>query len=97
MSNRVGEIRPSQLLYSYGVGAVVELPNLSVMVLGLDDWKVDSGSSLVDEPRLLEAVRRELGEQIERLVTPPVSVSSQTPPPFGETAAVGIPVAAFPR
>ncbi|NJP12444.1 MAG: hypothetical protein HC866_25710, partial [Leptolyngbyaceae cyanobacterium RU_5_1] len=35
---RVGELRPSQILFSYGVGAVVDLPNLSVMVLGLEDW-----------------------------------------------------------
>ena len=38
---KVGEIRPSQLLYNYGVGSVVELPNLSVMVMGLDDWPIE--------------------------------------------------------
>ena len=38
---KIGEIRPSQLLYTFGVGATVELPNLSVMVMGLDDWPVE--------------------------------------------------------
>lgn len=97
MANRVGEIRPSQLLYSYGVGSVVELPNLSVMILGLDDWKVDVGESLIDEARLLAAVRRELGDQVKYLLTPPVSVTAPTPGPLGDSAGVGIPVAAFPR
>jgi hypothetical protein len=41
---KVGDIRPSQLLYTYGVGAMVELPNLSVMVMGLDDWPIEQGS-----------------------------------------------------
>ena len=34
----VGELRPSQLLHTYGVGATVELPELTTLVLGLDDW-----------------------------------------------------------
>ena len=32
---RVGEIRPSQLLFTYGIGAIVDLPELSVIVTGL--------------------------------------------------------------
>ena len=37
---KIGEIRPSQLLYTYGVGAIVELPNLSVMVMvALLGWR----------------------------------------------------------
>ncbi len=34
---KVGELRPSQLLFTFGVGAVVDLPNLSTMIMGLDD------------------------------------------------------------
>ncbi|MEY3334184.1 MAG: hypothetical protein RLZZ176_2487, partial [Cyanobacteriota bacterium] len=33
---KVGELRPSQILFSFGVGAVLDLPNLSVMVMGLE-------------------------------------------------------------
>lgn len=40
---KIGDIRPSQLLYTYGVGSIVELPNLSVMVMGLEDWPVEQG------------------------------------------------------
>lgn len=36
--NHVGELRPSQLMHTYGVGAMVELPEMTTLVLGLDDW-----------------------------------------------------------
>ena len=32
---RVGEIRPSQLLFTYGIGAIVDLPELSVIFMGV--------------------------------------------------------------
>ena len=44
---RVGEVRPSQVIFSYGVGALIDLPHLSVLVMGLDDWTVDGGISRV--------------------------------------------------
>jgi len=40
--HKVGELSPSQLLYTYGVGAIVDLPHLSVIVSGLDDWQTSS-------------------------------------------------------
>ena len=46
-SLRVGELRPNQLLHTYGVGAVADLPNLSVVVAGLDDWELGN-STIVD-------------------------------------------------
>ena len=58
---KIGEIRPSQLLYNYGVGSVVELPNLSVMVMGLEDWPIEQGVTEIGEPRLLRAVQYESG------------------------------------
>ena len=36
--HRVGELRPSQVLHTFGVGAIVGLPNISAMAMGLDDW-----------------------------------------------------------
>ena len=36
--SEVGELRPSQVLTTFGIGSLVDLPNLSVMVMGLDDW-----------------------------------------------------------
>ena len=96
---KIGDLRPSQLLYTFGVGAIVELPNLSVMVMGLDDWPVEQGSSEIPEPRLLRAVQRELGRQVAKLLTPPMTPESTgfQSNPFDETANVGVPVAPFPR
>jgi hypothetical protein len=96
---KVGDLRPSQLLYTFGVGAIVELPNLSVMVMGLDDWPIEQGSSEIVEPRLLRAVQHELGQQVAKLLTPPVTPESTgyQASPFDDTANVGVPVAPFPR
>lgn len=94
---RVGELRPSQLLWSFGVGAVVDLPNFSVMVLGLDDW--DEGhAQTVSEERLLAAVRRSLGPHVRRLLAPPMPPESEGPAdPLGDAARIGVPVAVFPE
>jgi hypothetical protein len=96
---KVGDLRPSQLLYTFGVGAIVELPNLSVMVMGLDDWPVEQGATEIPEPRLLRAVQHELGQQVTKLLTPPVTPESTgyQASPFDDTANVGVPVAPFPR
>ncbi|MGW7595065.1 DUF1998 domain-containing protein, partial [Streptomyces rubiginosohelvolus] len=91
---RVGELRPSQLLHTYGVGAVADLPNLSTMVLGLDHWELTSATPLTED-RLLAAVRRRLGAQVTALRTPPQM--QETTDPFGEWTRVGVPVALFPR
>ena len=98
VKQRVGELRPSQLLYTFGVGAIVELPNLSAMVMGLEDWP-DQGAAEIPEPRLLKAVQRELGRQVVKLLTPPVTAESSgyQPNPFDDTANIGVPVAPFPR
>jgi hypothetical protein len=85
--DHVGELRPSQLLHTYGVGAIVELPEMTTLVLGLDDWPEVLGQP-VSEPRLLAAVRAATGDQVERLLTPPVV-------PEGES--LGVPVSPFPR
>ena len=85
--DHVGELRPSQLMHTYGVGATVELPELTTLVLGLDDWPRALGEP-VSEPRLLAAVRAAVGAQVEQLLTPPVV-------PDGDSS--GVPVAPFPR
>ena len=34
----VGSVRPSQLLWTYGPGSLIDLPNISVITMGLDRW-----------------------------------------------------------
>src|SRR5262245_60049396 len=96
LKRKVGDLRPSQLLFTFGIGSVVELPNLSVMVMGLDDWPAEYAGK-VSEERLLKAVQQERGTQVERLLTPPVSAESTVAGPFDESSSVGVPVAPFPR
>src|SRR5437867_11623923 len=73
---KVGDLRPSQMLYTFGVGSIVELPNLSVMIMGLDDWPVEQGAREITEPRLLRAVQYELGMQAAKLLSPPMAPES---------------------
>ena len=95
--NKVGELRPSQILFSSGVGSVIDLPNLSTMVMGLDDWDITHVSELGEE-RLLAAVKKELSYQVKRLLSPPIPPESNSslPSSFDDTPKVGIPVAPFP-
>ena len=96
---KIGDIRPSQLLYTYGVGSIVELPNLSVMVMGLEDRAIEQGAAEISEPRLLRGrVQIEMGQQVARLMTPPVNADAGTQvSPFDDTANVGVLVSTVPR
>ncbi|MCB0132376.1 MAG: DUF1998 domain-containing protein [Caldilineaceae bacterium] len=96
---KVGELRPSQLMYTYGIGAIVDLPYLSAIVMGIDDWEVDpSVSPPITEERLLRAVRSQLGSQVRDLKTPPSAPDTfSVPGPFSKQARTGVPVATFPR
>jgi hypothetical protein len=96
MSNLpVGQVRPSQLLWTYGPGALIDLPNLSVITMGLDRW--DETQCLpVEEARLLAAVKRILGPQVERLRMPPFQKDEMTNP-FSSESKIGVPVRPFPR
>ncbi|HEX7735926.1 MAG TPA: DUF1998 domain-containing protein [Ktedonobacteraceae bacterium] len=86
----VGDLRPSQLLLTYGVGALVDLPHLSALVMGLENWQTSHATEIIEE-RLLAAVRSILGPQVSHLYAPPLDESSS-----GQ-ALIGVPVAAFPR
>ena len=70
LERKLGEVRPTQLIHTYGIGQVVDLPQLSGIVMGLDDWP-EGYTTPIEEERLLADVRRVLGPQVERLVRPP--------------------------
>lgn len=93
---RVGEIRPSQMLYSYGVGATIDLPNISVMIMGLDDWNKDLCIP-INEERLLTTVKRVLGAQVQELRQPPFAAGEISANPFDGQNLQGTPVAPFPN
>ena len=94
---RVGELRPSQLLWAFGVGALVDLPHIAVIVRGLDDWNPNECTPLTEE-RLLANVRRKLGPQVERLLAPPLAPQRDGRyDPFAPDARIGVPVSSFPE
>jgi hypothetical protein len=90
---RVGALRPNQLLHTYGVGAMADLPNLSVVMLGLDFWTLEQSAPVYEE-RLLTAVRAKLGHQVAALRLPPYL--AETSDPFAQWTRVGVPVGLFP-
>jgi len=50
------EIRLSQLIQTFGPGAIVDLPEQSVMIMGLDSWPIAFGNQSmrqITEPRLV--------------------------------------------
>jgi len=92
---KVGELRPSQLIFTFGVGSLLNLPNLSAIVMGLDDW-VPNPRFEISEDRLIVAVKRQLGNQVSKLYIPPVNELGIGNGPIDETPT-GVPVVAFPR
>jgi hypothetical protein len=93
---RVGETRPSQLLWNFGIGAVMDLRSLSVTVTSVDQWP--AGLTVL-EPRLLEVVRDVFGPEVEGLVGPPLRPEGTTFDPDNKDgmAHIGVPVTLFPR
>ncbi|MFO0675876.1 MAG: DrmB family protein [Polyangiaceae bacterium] len=61
-----GQIRQSQLVMTFGPGAMVDLIDSAIVVGGLDFWKYDGGAyKRIDEPRLRDAIRRRGGKLAE--------------------------------
>ncbi len=89
---RIGQIRPSHLVTTTGVGAVADLPSMSVIVRGLDAWHPEHQDTIT-EPRLLDAVRRVLGPQVRALRHAPWDPKDSDDP----YTRVGVPVTPFPR
>jgi hypothetical protein len=90
----VGELRRSQAVFSFGIGAPVDLPHISAIMLGTQHWAMDGWNPLhannaISEPRLLRMAKLLAGSQVKQLVSPPVR--------YDENARYGIPVALFPR
>ena len=93
---KVGELRPSQALTTFGIGAIIDLPNLSVMVMGLEDWPLKDTVE-IGEQRLLASVKEVLGTQVAALRSAPVVPDTYQVNQSDASTLVGIPVAPLPR
>lgn len=94
---RVGEVRPSQVIHTFGIGALVDLPNFSALVMGTPYWERPSARHVISEPRLLAVVRNHLGEQVKQLATPPIPEDVDGDNPLNPDSLKGVPVTAFPH
>lgn len=95
---KVGTVRPSHLMFTGGVGALIDLPNFPVLVRGLEDWRYDTmpGWEPLSEPRLLAAVSKLLGAPVKTLR--PAPWMAETPGDLtGQASRVGVPVIPFPQ
>ena len=68
------EVRHSQLITTYGPGAMVDLHDCSVVIGGLNFWMYgpDQPPDEIDEPRLIAKLRQSLNVGSLRLRKPPV-------------------------
>lgn len=96
---KVGSGRPSSLLFTYGPGAIMDLPHFTVMPSGLDAWEKiwarRDGTPHVHAPKLLDAVRKQLGPQVTELRPFPHQPETSS---FGEEGRdLGVPSIVFPQ
>src|SRR5260370_21371732 len=76
-----GELRPSQIITTFGPGSVVDLQNISVVLAGTDFWTTGPAQE-IDEPRLRSMLR------VSRFYRPPVA---------SDGGAAGVPSFVVPR
>lgn len=95
---RIGSLRPTALMYTSGIGATADLPHLSVMILGLEYWhhqylKIGEPQRII-EPRLLNAVKAQIGPSVDELRRPPWIEEEK-----GQdlSSRLGVPVTLFPQ
>ena len=80
-----GQIRRSQVITTYGPGALIDLPRHSAIVGGLEKWPSESKLEEIDEPRLSRKLQMVLeGNSLPRLYAPPAP--SNVP---GEVIGIG--------
>ena len=66
-----GQLRRSQVITTFGPGALIDLPNDSAIVGGLDTWGSETSLEPIDEPRLSAKLMSMTGVPGPRLYAPP--------------------------
>ncbi len=81
-----GQVRRGQLITTYGPGALIDLPNHSAIVGGLDGWGRSDGLDEVIEPRLAHTIKLMTGAAVPpRLLAPPAADHEPGAKPKGIT------------
>lgn len=97
---KVGSGRPSSLLYTYGPGAIMDLPQFTIMPTGLDDWdriwnRRDGDPPAIHAPRLRDAVRKHMRSRDVQLRPFPWQPKQRTYSSEGND--LGVPARVFPQ
>lgn len=79
-----GEIRQSQIVTTFGAGSMVDLPNQSIIIGGLNQWR--GTDNFILEERLAQYIQRTLGIASIKLKSPPVDEEDPRSPRSGITA-----------
>ena len=66
-----GQLRRSQVITTFGPGALIDLPNDSAIVGGLDTWGAETSLEPIEEPRLSAKLTSMTGVPDPRLYAPP--------------------------
>jgi hypothetical protein len=73
------QLRSSQIVTTFGPGAMVDLPDASVIISGLDHWHYDrSHIPVIEEPRLVAKLRTHLKVETLTLRPPPPAANQDT-------------------
>jgi len=91
MSRPDGQVRGSQVITTYGPGALIDLPRESAIVSGLDAWPRQSDLDEIVELRLTRKLALMTGVAAPRLYAPPAAPEGPRP------SNRGIPVWRFPE
>lgn len=78
-----GQIRRSQVITTYGPGALIDLPRHSAIVGGLDFWPKTSALVPIEEPRLAAKIGRMTGVAAPTLYSPPPDTAAPGEPAVG--------------
>src|SRR5215813_7848264 len=84
MSRRAhGQVRRSQVITTYGPGALIDLPRHSAIVGGLDTWPKTSDLDEIIEPRLTLKLQTMTDVAAPRLYAPPADENDPREPARG--------------
>ena len=81
-----GQIRRTQVITTWGPGALLDLPNYAVIVGGLDTWPNPGNLEEILEPRLSAKLQMMTGVAAPRLYAPP----ADTTEPWESKKGIGV-------
>ena len=78
-----GQVRRSQVITTYGPGALIDLPDESAIVAGLDEWPPPHKLQKIEEPRLARKLQAITGVGTPQLLAPPPASTDPGATPTG--------------